>query len=218
MGRKTENKSPTFTYKHFFGGLICVIVLWALLLSKGKTPDYGSPDAVAALFGGMAFAAMFFALALQKQELEETREELKRTADANARSAELAAKNLRSQFIFFWLQQNKERYTALREEEEGLRQAVQACDETTYKEQLSPAAQEALEKILNGIGRKPPPTVDIEAKLLQKHFREIILTNFVKEHREFFQQYQSYEQELIRLTELGLSPTEFSAPKHTTSS
>lgn len=56
-----------------------------------------------ALFTGLAFAAMIGTLLLQRQDLKETREELKRTADANSKSAELAQNNLRAQYLIYYL-------------------------------------------------------------------------------------------------------------------
>lgn len=82
------------------------------LFGEGKTFE-----AISTLFAGLAFVGMFCALFMQRQELslqrEElrlTREELRKTAEANKDHSETSRKNLRAQYLLFWLQNNKELY------------------------------------------------------------------------------------------------------------
>ena len=98
------HKSPFL----WFFVLVCLIFAgWYFYIpSKGGK----EAEALAALFTALAFAAMTMSLWLQRQELQDTRKELRKTAKANAKSAELAAVNIRAQYLFFWLQQNEKNY------------------------------------------------------------------------------------------------------------
>jgi hypothetical protein len=89
---------PDISRKIILGTLLGVIALWALTPAisfyfLGKMDERGQFGdlfgSINALFSGLAFAGVVFAillqrqeLALQRQELSETRQEMKRTADA----------------------------------------------------------------------------------------------------------------------------------------
>ena len=95
---------------------VCGATAWLgyyVLLHESKV-GWPSFDALAALFSGLAFVGLLGALhvqreelKLQKQELIETRQVLLQTAQANKESAELAKKNLRAQFLMFWIESYK---------------------------------------------------------------------------------------------------------------
>ena len=53
-------------------------------------------------------------LGLQREELETTREEFRRMAVANAEAAELGRKNVRAQYLMFWIGKNTEAFAAAR--------------------------------------------------------------------------------------------------------
>lgn len=73
-----------------------VFVVWAssalIMLNLDNRGEYGDMfGAVNSLFSGLAFAAFIVTLLMQKQELEDNRLELKRSADAQKKSASLSA-------------------------------------------------------------------------------------------------------------------------------
>jgi hypothetical protein len=81
-----------------------VILLWSLswwlitssqlLASWELRGTFGDMfGAVNSLFSGLAFAGVIYAILLQRRELQETREELRRTADAQERSEMIAREN-----------------------------------------------------------------------------------------------------------------------------
>lgn len=95
-------------------GFGLVASAWYLLIQQGKHND---AEAVSALFSGLAFVAMLGALlmqrtelGLQRKELVETRKELRKAAEANTTSAEMARRNLRAQYLFFWLEGKNDYY------------------------------------------------------------------------------------------------------------
>jgi hypothetical protein len=89
---------------------IVVIVLWAIggflfpwFFDGGKPGEFGDKfGAINALFSGLAFAGVIYAILLQRLELELQREELKltrdelhRSADAQAQAAKALSEQLR---------------------------------------------------------------------------------------------------------------------------
>lgn len=110
--------TTVYSWRFFWRTVALVAILCWLFTISGPN---GS-TAASALFGGLAFVAMSFAvflqsrqLELQKQALKEQGDVLKQTAQANTRSAALSEKNLRAQFLIFWLEMNKERYLKIRD-------------------------------------------------------------------------------------------------------
>ena len=91
-------------------------LLVSYVLQHETTIGWPSFDALAALFSGLAFVGLLGALhvqreelKIQKQELIETREVLLQTAQANRESAELAAENLRFQYLVAYIERHKEK-------------------------------------------------------------------------------------------------------------
>lgn len=112
----------SFPLKRFIVGVLLIILCVVISICKIQPlfPD-GWVELLAALFGGLAFVAMFCALimqsqelSLQRQELSETREVLKETSLANQESAETARRNLRAQYLFIQIEQ-KDKYEKILE-------------------------------------------------------------------------------------------------------
>ena len=115
---KADNKFP---YGWLFLGMGILLAGWLFVMYQGACNAQepfirwvSKPEALSALFTGLAFIAMFFALriqseelVLQREELALTREELHKTAEANAAMVKLTEKNLRIQFLTKWLKDNK---------------------------------------------------------------------------------------------------------------
>ncbi len=98
----------------FIVGVTVVVLLWGLFWFCENKDRF---ESLSALFSGLAFVGLIVTLfyqkqelVLQRQELADTRIVLKETAQANVDSADLARKNLRAQYIIFWLQQNADIY------------------------------------------------------------------------------------------------------------
>lgn len=93
-------------------GFALVIGVWLHFGGYSKAMGDGQDkfDSLNSLFAGLAFVGMLCTLfmqrqelALQRDELKMTRHELHKTAEANQKSAEIARRNLRAQFLTFWL-------------------------------------------------------------------------------------------------------------------
>lgn len=123
MCMKSNKEKTSLPLWKFTVCAVCVLLIWVAWMKLGmcagwtKPEDWAKPEALSALFTGLAFVAMFFALriqseelALQRKELQCTREELKRTAEANEKSAELAGKAIRANWLSKWLEEHREKY------------------------------------------------------------------------------------------------------------
>ncbi|MDY0258491.1 MAG: hypothetical protein RBR41_02345 [Desulfovibrio sp.] len=84
---------------------IIALWLWSGGLTELSKENGKNVESIESLFTGLAFLGMMVAiyfqneeLKLQRQELSETREELKRSADANTESALLAKNNIEQQY------------------------------------------------------------------------------------------------------------------------
>lgn len=80
-----------------------------------------------ALFSGLAFAGVIYALLLQRAELESTRDELKRTSDVQA--ASVKALERQAQYLFL-----AARMTAISARIDGLNKQIAECAATTNPE------------------------------------------------------------------------------------
>lgn len=178
-----------FPYKPMFGCMVFILILWAAALNS-RHAEWVTTDALAALFSGWAFVAMFFTLQLQAKELEETRTELKRTADANNESAELAKKNIRAQYLLFWLNQNKG----------DLEKRFELIDQ--YKERIEELEEKAFEWLgINTQGDKPPedpPPFQEEADKCGEEIER--LERRIAELETLDDDYQKFTKELEALT------------------
>ena len=107
MGKENSpNDSSCFITIFVFIAFV-IFLIWLAYVPEAET---SKAQSLGTLFTGLAFSAMVGTLLLQRQDLKDTRIELKRTADANSESVLLAQKNLKAQFLLFKINQNKEEY------------------------------------------------------------------------------------------------------------
>ena len=120
VGAGKEQKQSKRTQFPFWSFILCeagLSLFWALAMWWNGNAAWAKPEALGALFSGWAFVAMFFALriqseelSLQREELEATREELRRTAAASEKTVELETKNVRAQYLMFWIERHTKEY------------------------------------------------------------------------------------------------------------
>lgn len=210
------SKKETILPCWFFGLLIAIVIFWGLWHFIDFENKF---DSLSSLFSGLAFAGLIGTLvyqkqelALQRQELEDTRSVLKDTAQANITSAELAKRNLRAQYLFFWLKQNKNKY--------------HNADDNAWKSSnlLSQLAIKYKIHTLEDFNNTDPTTINLQ----DKHRQEFplssdpnataILRDALKS-QDFCQYYKRRQQELDMLTapEGAEAPPELSKDQPTNS-
>jgi len=115
---KNYQRPPFPRWLSFLGA--GAIVIWLLWHNFDPESFKDRFDSLGALFSGLAFIGLVVTLVYQSMELKiqmtiqrDSQEALADTAKANQRSAELAARNLRAQFLIFWLEINKNYYDKL---------------------------------------------------------------------------------------------------------
>lgn len=185
MKRKTKLEIPFFVGVAF----IIVVGLWVfwnpfpLLLGK----EANRFDALSALFTGLAFVGLLWTLHYQIKELNETRDVLSATAQANEKTAKMAIINTRVQFLFFFLKENKDRYkelceVKLKHNEPDLIQTTELTRAITKNELAT---------------MHDPKFEDVPIMSEQKRLgREI----FYLMHQPFLDQYQKFQEDLEELT------------------
>lgn len=180
---QTQRKPMQFPYVSFFIIWALLSLLWWWVMSLQGACIWTKPEAIGALFSGWAFVAMFFALrtqsaelALQREELEDTRKELRRTATANEESAKLAQKNVRAQYLMFWIERNEKQFCTAKDK--------------------SKIAKEGYVEYMNKFN-------DEEFLQNEDEFKNVaIWESAMKSNDEFISKYESYRDELDNLTKV----------------
>ena len=214
------------SYRYMFAACCALAVFWWAVLSHGGSDEYKSADGIAALFSGWAFIAMFFALKLQagqselqseqlkmqneelrlqreelklqRAELEATRQELAKTAEANAASAELARKNLRAQYLMYWLDENTSKFREARLDVGRSDSLIRVATQEIEKIKEFESFDDYLEwHKSQGMASKFDPALSIDG--LEKEINRSKMES--EKHRLFCAQYDNLKQELGSLTQ-----------------